>query len=355
MSRKDWKKSTVNLLTVELIPIENLDFDPDNPNVEDPSVFNDVVDSMREDGWLENVVVRPGTEDGRYTVVSGEHRVRAGRLLGYTEAPCVVKGYTDEEAKVRLVRLNALKGHMDPAKFTALYRKLERSMNPEKLRKALGYGNRAAEIDKLTRQVERALPAGGPRDALKERRAGIRNTGDLAVAVQSITQGGGTQGANYILFAFGGTTHLMVKANEDTFRAVRQLADYCRDNGDRLDETLSDAATIMLEYLETGQPRGIRWSAPTPSDPAESPADPSDAGQDPARAAADTPLDLRVLGEADLARASYTGDIDEEELADAVNELFPLTGDIEPMTAPEATPGTRTEGRARRRSRRKAE
>ena len=60
--------------------IELIDEAEWNPNEEQPAEFNALVENIREVGMVEFPVVVP--KGGRYLAVSGNHRVRAAKLLG---------------------------------------------------------------------------------------------------------------------------------------------------------------------------------------------------------------------------------------------------------------------------------
>ncbi|MEG2421354.1 MAG: ParB/RepB/Spo0J family partition protein, partial [Oscillospiraceae bacterium] len=72
--------------------------------------IGDKLDVLREsvsaNGIIEPLIVRPFGEPGHYQIISGHNRRRAGRLIGYTEFPCVVRELSDDEATLQLVETN---------------------------------------------------------------------------------------------------------------------------------------------------------------------------------------------------------------------------------------------------------
>ncbi|MEG2455848.1 MAG: ParB/RepB/Spo0J family partition protein, partial [Oscillospiraceae bacterium] len=72
--------------------------------------IGDKLDVLREsvsaNGIIEPLIVRPFGEPGHYQIISGHNRRRAGRLVGYTEFPCVVRELSDDEATLQLVETN---------------------------------------------------------------------------------------------------------------------------------------------------------------------------------------------------------------------------------------------------------
>ena len=78
-------------LNIQEISIGDLDPNPDQPR----QTFNDesisqLADSIRDQGVLQPLLVVP-SDGGRYRIVAGERRFRAGRAAGLDTLPCIVK------------------------------------------------------------------------------------------------------------------------------------------------------------------------------------------------------------------------------------------------------------------------
>jgi ParB family chromosome partitioning protein len=84
------------------VPIELLDPDPRQPRKSFPeATLRDLADSIREQGVLQPLVIRPrDDQSGRYWIVAGERRFRASRLAGIGTVPCVLRLYSDEQSLV---------------------------------------------------------------------------------------------------------------------------------------------------------------------------------------------------------------------------------------------------------------
>ena len=77
--------------TVQEIPIGEMDPNPDQPRrTFDEESISQLADSIREQGVLQPLLVAPGS-GGRYTIIAGERRYRAGRVAGLETLPCIVK------------------------------------------------------------------------------------------------------------------------------------------------------------------------------------------------------------------------------------------------------------------------
>ncbi len=82
---EDWGTS------IQEIPIGELDPNPDQPRqtFDDESIAQ-LADSIRDQGVLQPLLVVPSA-GGRYRIVAGERRYRAGRLADLETLPCIVK------------------------------------------------------------------------------------------------------------------------------------------------------------------------------------------------------------------------------------------------------------------------
>lgn len=63
----------------------------------DPDSLSDLADSIRAQGVIQPILVRPTGNDA-YEIIAGERRYRAAQIAGLTEIPVVVKPVADEAA-----------------------------------------------------------------------------------------------------------------------------------------------------------------------------------------------------------------------------------------------------------------
>ena len=77
--------------SIQEIPIGELDPNPDQPRrtFDDESIAQ-LADSIRDQGVLQPLLVGPSA-GGRYRIIAGERRYRAGRLADMETLPCIVK------------------------------------------------------------------------------------------------------------------------------------------------------------------------------------------------------------------------------------------------------------------------
>ena len=91
---------------VKMIPIAELYEFAGHPfRVLDDEKMQDLVESIRENGILSPVLVRPVGND-IYEMVSGHRRMHAASLLGMESIPAIIREMTDDEAIVKMVDAN---------------------------------------------------------------------------------------------------------------------------------------------------------------------------------------------------------------------------------------------------------
>ena len=89
------------------IPVEALKPMPFNIRVESGEAVATLAESIRVDGVLEPLVVRPSkAEVGKYEVICGVRRLRAAEKAGLKALPCVVREMDDFEAIVAMFTEN---------------------------------------------------------------------------------------------------------------------------------------------------------------------------------------------------------------------------------------------------------
>ena len=105
----------------------------------DPSEHVELVESIKDNGIIQPIMVRPVSDDsGGYWVVCGERRFRAAKEAGLTHIPVVVRDMTDSEAMVVAIIENAQRANITPAEEAQSARKV-----------LMGYGNDRQEAMRL--------------------------------------------------------------------------------------------------------------------------------------------------------------------------------------------------------------
>jgi len=87
---------TMHTQNIQIADIEESPLNPRKRFHEDG--LRELADSIREQGILQALIVRPQADDeDRYELVCGARRLRAARLLELEEVPVVVKDLTDRQ------------------------------------------------------------------------------------------------------------------------------------------------------------------------------------------------------------------------------------------------------------------
>ena len=80
------------------IPLDSIDENPyQTRNFVDKQTLEDLAESIKAQGVVQPVVVRPG-EGGRYVLILGERRCRASKMAGKTAVPAIVRRVSDQQA-----------------------------------------------------------------------------------------------------------------------------------------------------------------------------------------------------------------------------------------------------------------
>jgi ParB/RepB/Spo0J family partition protein len=82
-----------------VIPITSLSHMTFKSRIAPDFEINELVESIKEHGILEPILVRP-KPDGSYELVAGERRVNAAKIAGLTEVPAIVKSLSNVDAIV---------------------------------------------------------------------------------------------------------------------------------------------------------------------------------------------------------------------------------------------------------------
>jgi ParB family chromosome partitioning protein len=220
-----------------------------------PESLEELADSIRAQGVVQPIVVRPAPEadDGaRYEIIAGERRWRAAQLAGLQEIPAVIRDVPDEAAVAMALIENIQRENLNPLEEARALERLvtEFDMTHQQAAEAVGRSRTAvtnllrlldlsAEVKKLVEQ--RQLEMGHARALLALADAG----GQLSAARQVVSRG------------------LSVRATE---RLVKRLLQPPRKAGPapsrdpdirRLESDLSErlGAKVTLQHGQAGKGR----------------------------------------------------------------------------------------------------
>lgn len=143
--------------TLRQLPIDQIQRSPFQPRVSfKKESLQELADSIRQQGVLQPVVVRPRGEG--FELVAGERRWRAAQLAGLQEIPAVVKELEDEAAAAIALIENIQREDLNPLEeATALQRLADRfTMTHQQIAEAVGRSR--VGVTNMLRLLELAEP-----------------------------------------------------------------------------------------------------------------------------------------------------------------------------------------------------
>lgn len=103
------EEGTVEIRVDQIYPFENHPF-----KVRDDDKMEELVESIKNNGVLTPVLVRPDDE-GNYEMISGHRRLHAAKKAGLTVIPAIVKLMTNDDAIIAMVDANCQREEILPS------------------------------------------------------------------------------------------------------------------------------------------------------------------------------------------------------------------------------------------------
>ena len=123
---------------------------PNHPfKVIDDEKMDTLVDSIRENGILNPVIVRPD-QSGNYEMISGHRRLHAAGIVGLKKVPAIVKEMSDDEAIIKMVDANIQREEILPSERAFSFKMKMEAMSRQGQRNDLTSGQ---NVPKLTSDV----------------------------------------------------------------------------------------------------------------------------------------------------------------------------------------------------------
>ena len=111
-----------NITMVALADIQPSGFNP-RKHFDETSLY-ELADSIKQQGVLQPITVRPVDGTDRYGIVFGERRYRASVIAGRDEIPAIVTELSDEEAEEMAITENLQRKDVTPVEEAAAYQRL---------------------------------------------------------------------------------------------------------------------------------------------------------------------------------------------------------------------------------------
>ena len=139
------------------IPVDMIEPNPFQPRMNfDSEALEELADSIRTLGLIQPITVRRKA-DGRYQIISGERRFRAGRLAGMDMMPAYIRDTNDQGMLEMAIVENIQRENLDPIEVAMSYQRLieECSLTQEQM--AVRVGKKRASVTNYLRLLK--LPA----------------------------------------------------------------------------------------------------------------------------------------------------------------------------------------------------
>ena len=110
------EESSLEIDINRIQPFQNHPF-----KVVDDAKMDDLVNSIRQNGVLTPVLVRP-TDDGGYEMISGHRRMHAAERAGLAAIPAIIRELTDDDATIVMVEANSQREEILPSEKAFAYK-----------------------------------------------------------------------------------------------------------------------------------------------------------------------------------------------------------------------------------------
>lgn len=245
---------TVEIKIPVMIPLTHLHLNSWNPNVQSEITFNELVETIAEEGFDHPLTVCPiqpeEYEDGwppgdHYVIIGGEHRFKAALHHELPELPCHVYFWDEVTQKTKTMRKNLLTGSTDPRKFTNLVNSLIGIIPREEMHKAMGFDDEKEFTKLLIKDAD-------PREKsfldglLAEAQTGKFAIDGLSDIIGNIlSNSGDTLDQGYIMFTYKGQTHWMILCDDGLLKEIGKAKKMLSDTG----RTATDVMTEALKSV----------------------------------------------------------------------------------------------------------
>lgn len=238
-----------------LIPLDEIVPNEWNPNTMNDVTFNRLVQEMQEVGFLDPIQVVQRT-DGKYRILGGEHRYHGAKVLGWTKIQAIVlrgdKWEDEDLQKFVTVRLNVLRGKINPSRMAALYDEMATKYGAEALSDLMAYTDQSA-WEKTLKEIGRGLKASLPSDLadkFDDIKNEIKTVDDLSHVLNELfTNYGSTLDKNFMVFTFGGQEHVYVVLDPDSKKSVTALTDYCTASGQDINSVIGPVTSEWVKKI----------------------------------------------------------------------------------------------------------
>ena len=163
----------------------------------DEGALNDLIASIREQGVMQPILVRPVSDDKggkRYEIIAGERRYRAAKMAGLKEIPAIVKDVDDKSAAAMALIENIQRENLNPLEEAFGIQRLIKdfSFTHEQAAQSIGRSRSAVtnllRLLNLTEPVQTMLKAGDIEMGHARALLSVNGATQIALATQIISK-----------------------------------------------------------------------------------------------------------------------------------------------------------------------
>lgn len=257
------KKQEIKVFQSEMVDSVLLTQHPNNSNKQNRHTHKELKASILENGFDETLLICP-RDDGEagYLVVSGNHRFKAGKSLGMTEFPCVIRDdWNSVEQQIQLVRRNYVRGDINKEAFTEAVNKLaaEAAVGLDIIQERMGFEDPDMFAEYYQEEKEREAAVA---DAIMSGDASsgagqAKMIDDLGLVLSTIFERfGDTAPYSFIVFPAGNKAHMYVQVTPALKRILETVAQGCVQQQLDMNIALGGLLSIGLDQssFRTGTP-----------------------------------------------------------------------------------------------------
>ena len=241
---------------IKYLHVDSLEASSWNPQEQDDTTFEELVDSIKENGFIDVIQVVP-VDDGSYRIIGGMHRWLAAKQAGLEEIPAVILSdskWKDEDLqKFLTVKMNVLRGKTNTDKFLPLYNEMSAKYGRESVRKLFGFTDQKA-FNKLIDGVKKGLKKTLPNDLqsqFEDASKDAQTVDDLMRIVQALlAQYGDSLNLDYMIFTHGKKEHIYVAMDAKLAKSIKTITKYCKIYSSNINDVIGPRLIELAETLE---------------------------------------------------------------------------------------------------------
>jgi ParB family chromosome partitioning protein len=124
------KKHTDSSTGMESLMVEQLSQGKYQPRTQfNEQALTELAESIRRNGVMQPIIVRPTTQSGRYEIIAGERRWRAAKLAGLNRVPVIIREIDDKQALELALVENVQRQDLLPLEEAVGYQRLIEEFN----------------------------------------------------------------------------------------------------------------------------------------------------------------------------------------------------------------------------------